>query len=178
MDLKKNSKMKNEKKKSYKLNLSSTELINQCYVYITNFLFALRNDQELMFKIIQKAPLNPETEKCFSLFIMNNFYENILSPSYIEEELLALIERSLNYEINLLNSKFDYNNFLDKTATGFLLGGLISKNDVKSYFNMLLKSVIEKMENKNKEWNFSVNKIANYVSIKKQKEKEMKNKKF
>ena len=178
MESKKNTKDIKQQKKSYKLNLTSTDTINQCYVYITNFLFALRNDQELMFKIIQKAPINPETEKCFSLFIMNNFYENILSPSYIEDELLALIERSLNYEINLLNSKFDYNNFLDKTATGFLLGGLISKNDVKSYFNMLLKSVIEKMENKNKEWNFSVNKIANYVSIKKQKEKEMKNKKF
>ena len=177
MDLKKNSKTKNEKKKSYKLNLSSTELINQCYVYITNFLFALRNDQELMFKIIQKAPLNPETEKCFSLFIMNNFYENILSPSYIEEELLALIERSLNYEINLLNPNNAYNNFLEKTATGFLLGGLISKNDVKSYFNMLLKNIIEKMENKNKQWNFTVYKIAEYVSMKKKKEKEMKEKK-
>ena len=55
-----------------------------------------------MFKIIQKAPLNTETQNCFSGFIMNNFYENILSPSYIEDELLALIGRSLNYEINLL----------------------------------------------------------------------------
>ena len=37
--------------------------------------------------------------------------DNILSPSYIEDELLALIGRSLNYEINLLKSNNDYNSF-------------------------------------------------------------------
>ena len=98
-----------------------------------------------MFKIIQKAPINHETEKCFSLLIMNNFYENILSSNYIESELLALIERSLNYEINNLNSINDYNKFLTPSATGFLLGGLISKNDVKSYFQMILKGIFYKL---------------------------------
>ena len=116
-----------------------------------------------MFKIIQKAPINHETEKCFSLLIMNNFYENILSSNYIESELLALIERSLNYEINNLNSINDYNKFLTPSATGFLLGGLISKNDVKSYFQMILKGIFEKLENKNKKWDFQVTSIAQYV---------------
>ena len=120
-----------------------------------------------MFKIIQKAPINQEAEKCFSLLIMNNFYENILSSNYIESELLALIERSLNYEINNLNSKNDYQKFLNPSATGFLLGGLISKNDVKSYFQMILKGIFEKMENKNKNWDFAVQSIAEYVSKKK-----------
>ena len=128
-----------------------------------------------MFKIIQKAPLNTETQNCFSGFIMNNFYENILSPSYIEDELLALIGRSLNYEINLLKSNNDYNSFLYNTSIGYLLEGLILKNDVISYFNMILKNVIEKMESKNKKWNFSVPSIAEFV-LKRKKEIEMKNK--
>ena len=106
---------------------------------------------------------------------MNNFYENILSPSYIEDELLALIGRSLNYEINLLKSNNDYNSFLYNSSIGYLLEGLILKNDVISYFNMILKNVIEKMESKNKKWNFSVPSIAEFV-LKRKKEIEMKNK--
>ncbi len=54
-----------------------------------------------MFKIIQKAK-EEGAENCLSSLIINNFYENILSPSYIEDELLALLERGLRYEINNL----------------------------------------------------------------------------
>jgi hypothetical protein len=54
-----------------------------------------------MFKIIQKAKVE-DSENCLSSLIINNFYENILSPSYIEDELLALLERGLRYEINNL----------------------------------------------------------------------------
>ena len=48
------------KKKNYKyiLNTSYLDALDQCNVYIKNFLFSLRNDQELMFKIIQKSTIN------------------------------------------------------------------------------------------------------------------------
>ena len=39
-----------------------------------------------------------DSDNCLSK--LNNFYENILSASYIEGELLALIGRSLREEIN------------------------------------------------------------------------------
>ena len=52
-----------------------------------------------MFKIIQKESIE-DSEDCLSKLLINNFYENILSASYIEDELLALIGRSLREEIN------------------------------------------------------------------------------
>ena len=41
-----------------------------------------------MFKIIQKST-TVDAEKCLSNFLINNCYENILSPSYIEDELFV-----------------------------------------------------------------------------------------
>ena len=52
-----------------------------------------------MFKIIQKASIE-DSENCLSKLLINNFYENILSASYIEDELLPLIGRSLREQIN------------------------------------------------------------------------------
>ena len=56
------------------------------------------------------------------------------------------------------------------------------KNDVKSYFNMIFKGVIDKMENKNNDnsnWNFDVSQIGELVAkLKKEMEKNKKKKKI
>ena len=132
-----------------------------------------------MFKIIQKAKVE-DAENCLSSLIINNFYENILSPSYIEDELLALLERGLRYEINNLKVSNQPQFFLKNTVIGNILKGLIMKNDVKSYFNMIFKGVIDKMENKNNDnsnWNFDVSQIGELVAkLKKEMEKNKKKK--
>ena len=55
-----------------------------------------------------------DSDNCLSK--LNNFYENILSASYIEDELLALIGRSLREEINKYILSFftyiSYNNHI------------------------------------------------------------------
>ena len=61
-----------------------------------------------MFKIIQKESIE-DSEDCLSKLLINNFYENILSASYIEDELLPLIGRSLREEINQYFIIFNYN---------------------------------------------------------------------
>ena len=120
-----------------------------------NFMFGLRNDEELMFKIIQKAKIE-DSEKLSKLLI-NNFYENILSTSYIEDELLALIGRSLREEIKNLNNSNRPENFLN-SIIGNILEGLILKKDIQSFFYMILKGLVEKLEsgNENRCWNFNV----------------------
>ena len=179
LKLEENDKQKKKKDEQikFKFNDSPTNNLSQCYVYITNFLFSLRNDQELMFKIIQKAKVE-DAENSLSSLIINNFYENILSPSYIEDELLALIERGLRYEINNLKVSNQPQVFLKNTVIGNILNGLIMKNDVKSYFNMIFKGVIDKMENKssdNSDWNFDVSQIGELVAkLKKEMEKNKK----
>ena len=180
LKLEENDKQKKKKDEQikFKFNDSPTNNLSQCYVYITNFLFSLRNDQELMFKIIQKAKVE-DAENSLSSLIINNFYENILSPSYIEDELLALIERGLRYEINNLKLSNQPQVFLKDSVIGNILKGLIMKNDVKSYFNMIFKGVIDKMENKSNDnsfWNFDVSLIGELVAkLKKEMEKNNKN---
>ena len=153
----------------YKFNKQPTNNLNQCYSYIVNFLLSLRNDQELMFKIIQKASKD-DSKKCLSSLLINNFYENILSSNYIEVELLAIIERSLKYEIDKLKNSNQPQHFLNDTVLGIIFEGLINKIDIKSYFNMIFNGIIDKMENKTNDslpWNFkvsSINQLINCIS--------------
>ena len=145
----------------YQINKEPTNNLNQCYPYISNFFLSLRNDQELMFKIIQKASID-DSRKCLSSLLINNFYENIVSSNYIEVELLAIIERSLKYEIDKLKKSNQPEHFLNDTVIGIILEGLIHKTDVKSYFNMIFTDIIDKMENKTNDiihWNFKVSAI-------------------
>ena len=92
---------------------------------------SLRDDQELMFKIIKKAN-NIDAEKCLSSFLINYCYENILSQNYIEDELLSLIERCLKFQIDQLNNKNDTIKFLSSSVCGKILGGLCYKNDIQN----------------------------------------------
>ena len=60
-----------------------------------------------MFKIIQKESME-DSENCLSILLINNFYENILSASYIEYKLLTLIGRSLRENLINIISSFNY----------------------------------------------------------------------
>ena len=130
-----------------------------------------------MFKIIQKSS-NVDAEKCLSSFLINYCYENILSQNYIEDELLSLIERSLKFQIDQLKSKSDRSKFLSSSVCGKILGGLCYKNDIQNYFNLIFKSIIEKIENKteNRSWNFDISSI-NKLIVDSKKNKSKKNKK-
>ena len=102
--------IQNKKKKEnekFILNNEPIQQLRESYNYIRNFLFCLRNDEELMFKIIQKASIE-DSENCLSKLLINNFYENILSASYIEDELLTLIGRSLRENLINILSSFNY----------------------------------------------------------------------
>ena len=117
-----------------------------------------------MFKLIQKSKIE-DSQKCISKLLNNNFYENILSPSYIEDEYLALITRNLRYEINNLKQSNQHFNFLNNVI-GNILEGLILKKDIQFYFNFIFKNIIEKLENgtQNRIWNFDIFSITNYIT--------------
>ena len=129
-----------------------------------------------MFKIIQKST-TVDAEKCLSNFLINNCYENILSPSYIEDELLCLILRSLRFQIDQLKNINEINKFLSYSSCGKILGGLVLKNDVQSYFNLIFKNIIEKIENKteNRSWNFNIGEINKVIKEKKNNHKKKEN---
>ena len=122
---------------------------------IDAFFMCLRKDPEIIFKIL--TGLTTNEVKQISYFIMNNFYENILSPYKTEDELLSLIYRLLQLEINFLKSKNDFNSFLGNKTCGILLKQLCNRIEVKEFFGMVLEDILSRIENQNEnEWSFSI----------------------
>ena len=78
--------------------------------------------------------------------ISNNFYENILSQNYIEDNLLYVITLLLKEEIDNLKDINDYSNFLNDTPCGLLLNELNEKKDIQTFFKMIITKAVEKLE--------------------------------
>ena len=76
---------------------------------------------------------------------MNNFYENILSSSFIEDNLMYVITMIL----------------LDDTSCGYFLKELNFKMDVKNFYKIIMENLVESLENmsSSKIINFNVKKI-------------------
>ena len=122
---------------------------------IDAFFMCLRKDPEIIFKIL--TGLSKNDVETISYFIMNNFYENILSPYKTEDELLSLIFRLLQLEINFLKSKNDFDSFLQNKTCGILLKQLCNRIEVKEFFGMVLEDILSRIENQNEiEWSFSI----------------------
>ena len=165
-----NNNITQEKKNKYELQESTPKYLSQCNDYITKFLLCLRDLPELMFKVIMNSN-NNEVKECLKTFLNEYFYENILSSNYLEDEYLSLLYRLLKIEINSFkgNSIQFYETFLNENKVGIILEGLIKKIDIKFYFNIILKPIIEHLENKeeeNKDWLFKVEDILNEMKMK------------
>ena len=92
---------------------------------------------------------------------MNNFYENILSSSFIEDNLMYVITMILADEIQNIESPKDFDKFLDDTSCGYFLKELNFKMDVKNFYKIILENLVESLENmsSSKIINFNVKKI-------------------
>ena len=89
--------------------------------------------------------------------VVNNFYENIISSSYIEDNLIYVITLMLQKEINELNNEEDSENFLEDTNCGYVLEQLRVKNDIKYYFKNIITNVLKKMEAENSGGDINLN---------------------
>ena len=92
---------------------------------------------------------------------MNNFYENILSSSFIEDNLIYVITLVLMEEIESIKSSSDIESFLDNTAGGYFLEKLNFKMDVMNYYKIIMLNLVESLENmsSSKKINFNVKQI-------------------
>lgn len=130
----------------------------------------LRNDSNLMFKILLNSEINSINE-CFKSFLNNYFYENILSSSNFEDEYLIVICKLLKIEILKINNKNENENFLNinSSIVANILKGISIKNDVKNYFNFVLNDVFEFIENKSdkiKNLSFNIKDINDNINNK------------
>ena len=132
--------------------------------YIPKYLLYLWDEPELIVKLLKNSNIK-DIKTHLAPLLTNNFYENILSVNYIEENFLYVLCLLLKDEIKNLNSTNDVQKFLQETPCGCLLDQLLNKNDIKSYFKIIIQNVIENIEINcsEKEMNFNIEKIEKEI---------------
>ena len=113
--------------------------------YIPNLMKKLWDQPKLVVSVIEHAD-RKVLEEQLAPFFANNFYENILSSYYIEDNLMYVLTLLIQSEINKLTNIKQSDKFLDKTPCGILLGELRRKSDIQLYFNNIIKNAIEQLE--------------------------------
>ena len=102
------------------------EILKQLNIYVVKLMTYLWEDPKLVVNLLSTADKNDIREN-LSPLILNNFYENILSPNYIEDHLLYVLSLLLKDEINNINSVDDFSLFLNDTPCGIILQQLTNK---------------------------------------------------
>ena len=133
-----------DSKVEYILAPKTSEYLSQADNVVSKFLLILRKRNDLVFKLLTHAQQNDYNT--LSSLLINCFYENIFSSSFIENELLILIYLSLKKEI--FDEKTTSKTFLKETINSSLFRGLLRKDDIRSYISIILTDVLEKMESK------------------------------
>jgi len=140
--------------------------------YIHKFLAYLWEQPKVVSLLLLNSDIKVVKEVFAPLFC-NNFYQNILSPYTVEENLLYVISLLLMDEIDKLNSIDQINNFLDQTPCGYLLKELKDKSDIQTFSKTVIQKIVEKIEVTNSGKRLNLN-IENLIDEIKNNEKELK----
>ena len=119
----------------------------------------LWDQPKLIASILENSDIG-DVKKNLGSFFANNFYENIISSYYIEDNLMYVLTLLIKSEINNLTESKQFDKFLNQTVCGEMLTELKRKNDIQNFFKTIISSVIENLElyNSNRKINFSVKK--------------------
>ena len=113
--------------------------------YFPDFLFYLWSKPKIMAMLLKNTDIN-EVKNHFAPLVVNNFYENIISPNFIEENLIYILTLLLEEEINNLSSENQNVSFLDNTRCGYLLEELRKKKDIQTFFKTIIIDALENLE--------------------------------
>ena len=138
-----------------------SKFLGSIYTYIPTFMKFLWENPIIVSKLIINSK-KEDVQKYIAPLIVNNFYENILSSSYVEDHLLYVIALVLKNEIdNEIKQKNDYLLFLEETPCGIVLDQLRIKEDVQTYFKTLIYKIVCRLEEESSSYeiNFNVKNI-------------------
>ena len=134
---------KSEKKFILKQDLSDFKVMNN---YIPNFFKFLWENPKLVADIIINCDLNDIKGSLANLF-MNNFYQNILSSNYVENNLMYVLTLLIKEEINNFKNIEDCDMFLgDNSKVGYFMNELMKKSDIKRSFKISISNLISDLE--------------------------------
>ena len=152
----------------FKLVYSDEEIRDQfkgLLIYIPHFFRILWDSPEIVVELLSHSHIK-DVKSYLAPFFVNNFYENILSSEYIEDNLLYVISLLLIKEINNLEKIDNCETFLEETICGYVLEELKNKEDVMTYFKGVILNLIEKFESilSLKKINFNIKEINEEVN--------------
>ena len=143
----------------------SNNILENLKYFFPHLMFYLWENPQKMALILQNADIT-DVKNYLANFIVNNFYENILSPNFIEENLIYVLTLLLHEEINSLLYAEQHSLFLDDTCSGYLLEELRKKKDIQTFFKNVITESIENLEINfsNYKFNFDIEKMnSNYL---------------
>ena len=120
----------------------TSKYFSTCYLGVKDFLKYLHNYPEIMYKIIKSSDKKYFTYN-FNYFILDNFYEDILSQNAISKDFMSIIEHLLKDIISKLENPLDFINNYENSNLSYLLDGLLYKKEVQIYFNSILSNILE-----------------------------------
>ena len=143
-------------------------------IFIGPFFQLLRDSQEYVFQLLTNAN-SFEQFRALSMFFCDFFYSNIFSEKTVDNELLFMIYRTIDKEISLIKNETK-GLFLKNSINTYLLSTLVKQNDVQEYFKIVLKDVVEEIDEKYSQ-DLSLD-ISNLINKKKENQEDNKFKEF
>ena len=128
------------------------ESLGNNYNNLFNLFFILRNDNNLMLKLIEN--FEKENYEDIGDFLVNFCYEDTINNSFIQEEMLILIYLLLEkyiFKIDINNNNLSYEDYYETYIKNNILYpmfiSLTRKVDVRNYLCNILSDIILYMEN-------------------------------
>ena len=143
------------------------DILRDLNTYIPNLMNRLWEQPKIVVSVIEHAK-KEELKKHLAPLFANNFYENILSSYYIEDNLMYVLTLLIQNEINKLNTINKKNTFLENTNCGIFLEELRRKSDIQAYFYNIIANAIENLEANKSTFkiNFGPDEIAKFQTKK------------
>ena len=157
-------------KKMYKLIPfeETSKYLSSAHLCVKDFFKIIRSSPDLIYKIISKAEPK-DFNSSFIYFISNNFFDNILSSRTYSEELLLLITHLLYDQISSIKKISDFPQLFENSNVFILLKGIKYKKEVRTFFDLVLKDIIEgyeNSENNSKPLEFKIDNLTQFIKDK------------
>ena len=134
--------------RKYELVKEKEEFLHDLYNYLPNLVNYLWDNPKFVSYVLQNSDIGDIKNHLAPLFV-NNFYENILSSYFIEDNLVYVLTMLLKNEIDKLNSPKEYDKFLNDSPCGCLLEEFRKKIDIKKYLKTIISDSIKDLEEDN-----------------------------
>jgi len=153
----------------YVLIENSEEILANNYQILYDILFLLRDNNDMMIKIIKNCPTNSYDQ--LADFLVNFFYENTINSTFNEEELMVLIYliiedlimNKLPKSFSTINSNKN-DNFLNNSILYHIFKSITRKADVRNFTCTVLTENLLKLEGFNEDLTIITKKIVNKLN--------------